>query len=272
MAFIDADKQKRIEIFEDTLKQIGKYDKLQNALNYSKNNTILYTEDEEISLPKNPNRAGKISVVNGRTFKTAKNFENVAVLNFASATNAGGAVVRGSNAQEECLCRCSTLYPCISDEKFFDIFYKYHRNKHNTMYTDRILYSKDIIVIKDDIREPVLLLEDNWYKVDVITCAAPNLIDVKNVNQNELLKLFKQRIRRIFSVAVKNEVSNIILGAFGCGAFKNPPNLVARAFKEVIPEFKGYFDNIVFACLVTPGQGGDNNFKTFQRVFPTNQN
>ncbi len=263
---MDFDKEKRIKIFEDTKNQIAKYDKLQNAVNTEIATTKLYKETDSLSF-KNGNKEGKISVINGRTFKVAKNYNNVAVLNFASATNPGGGVLRGSNAQEECLCRCSTLYPCLADRKFYNDFYDFHKKRHDTMYTDRILYTKDVIVFKDDIREPVMLPEKDWYSVDVITCAAPNVREVKNINQNELLKLFKSRIAKILLVAIDNRVDNIVLGAFGCGAFRNPPYLVARAFKEEVEKVRNCFDNIVFATLVTPGNGGDENYNTFKRVF-----
>lgn len=54
-----------------------------------------------------------------------------AVHNFASATNPGGGVKRGSNAQEECLCRCSGLYVCLSTQTMWDGFYFPHRQAHN---------------------------------------------------------------------------------------------------------------------------------------------
>ena len=268
---MDRNRQKRIEIFEDTLKQIAKYDSLQDAVSKQKLNTRLYTEKVLENLKNTERdtgiREGHISVTNSRTLKSAKNYNKTAVLNFASATNPGGGVLRGSNTQEECICRCSTLYPCISDKKFYEDYYGYHKKKHDTMYTDRILYTKDVIVFKDDINEPVLLPEKNWYSVDVITCAAPNLREVKNINQNNLLKIFKNRIEGILLTAIENEAENLILGAFGCGAFKNPPYLVARAFKEELEKYKNHFENTIFAVLGTPEQGGDENYKTFQQVF-----
>ena len=267
---MDFDKQKRIEIFEDTKKQITKYDKLQSAVSNGINNTVIYTEQDLETLKNTKlekgNKNGIISVLNSRTLKSAKGYNRIAVLNFASATNPGGGVLRGSNAQEECICRCSTLYPCISDKSFYENYYNYHKKRHDIMYTDRILYTKNVIVFKDDIREPIMLLEKDWYSVDVITCAAPNLREVKNVNQNELLKIFKNRIAGILLTAIDNKAENIVLGAFGCGAFRNPPYLVARAFKEELEQYKNYFDNIIFATLVTPGLGGDENYNTFKRV------
>ena len=260
------DKQKRIEIFEDTLQQIKNIDKLKKSTKYSIENTFLYNEDYNYILPNNPNRKGIIKVIDSRTFKASKGLENVAILNFASATNPGGGVKNGSVAQEECLCRCSNLYPCLKTNYLMDNFYLFHRNRHNTLYTDRIIYSKDIIVFKEDIKEPIMSKEDDWFKVNIITSPAPNLREVKNINQKELLNIFKSRIEKILKVAIINGNTNIVLGAFGCGAFKNPPYLVAKAYQEVLVKYKNYFDNIIFAVLTTPGNGGDENFKTFSRV------
>lgn len=263
---MDKGKEIRIKIFEDTQNLMKNDELLKKDIDFSKENTRIYKEDYEFILNNKKNKKGNIKVVDVRSFKASENLENVVVLNFASATNPGGGVKTGSNAQEECLCRCSTLYPCLTQKYLFNNFYKYHRDRKDTFYTNRIIYSKDITVFKDDIREPILLDKSKWFKVDVITCAAPNLRNIEKVNQNDLLKLFKSRIEQIFKVAIENNKTNIILGAFGCGAFKNPPYLVARAFKEVLESYRYYFDNIIFATLVTPAKGGDENFKTFSRV------
>ena len=42
---------------------------------------------------------------------------------------------------------------------------------------------------------------------------------------------------RILDVAVLNGDEVVILGAFGCGAFQNMPEMVARAAKEVIADY-----------------------------------
>lgn len=263
---MDKGKENRIKIFENTMEKMKMDDTLKNDLNFSKKNTKIYKEDYNFSLNENKNRKGAIKVLDARSFKASENLENVVVLNFASATNPGGGVKTGSNAQEECLCRCSTLYPCLTQKNLFNDFYKYHRDRKDTFYTNRIIYTKDVTVFKDDIREPILLDKSKWFKVDVITCAAPNLRNMEKVNQNDLLKLFKSRIEQILKVAIENNKTNIVLGAFGCGAFKNPPFLVARAFKEVLSSYRYYFDNIIFATLITPAKGGDENFQTFSRV------
>lgn len=62
---------------------------------------------------------GKVQVTKNRTMEAAKGYPNkkVCVLNFASACNPGGGVTKGAHAREECLCRISTLYPCLNVSK-----------------------------------------------------------------------------------------------------------------------------------------------------------
>lgn len=103
-----------------------------------------------------------------------------------------------------------------------------------------MIYTKDITVFKDDNDIPQILPERMWFTVDVITCAAPYIAKRKYTNSTALLLLFKSRIRNIFEAARDNKADVIILGAFGCGAFKNPPLIVAEAFRQVICE-QDYF-------------------------------
>ena len=203
--------------------------------------------------------------------------QKVAVHNFASATNPGGGVTRGSSAQEECLCRCSGLYFCLSVPDMMKGFYYPHRNAKNPINNADIIYTPDVTVFKTDTSHPKLLDEKDWYDVDVITCAAPNLRErpSNRFNQNngdhavkvsdrELLEIHKKRLTRILDVAALNNAEVVILGAFGCGAFQNKPEVVSRAAKEVITEYLHVFKTIEFAVYCSPRD--DTNFRVFKRV------
>lgn len=171
---------------------------------------------------------GSVPVIQG-----VVSFGRIAVLNFADALTPGGLVFEGVCTQEEDLCRCSNLYPCISQEKVFDDYYGYNRSFGNDIYSDRLIYSKDVLFFKD---------EDYWCipirtKCDVITCPAPVECSDKQV--------FVNRIKCILGSAYSKGVDHLILGKFGCGAFGNDPRLVATAFKEVLDEYK-LFDVVYF--------------------------
>lgn len=123
----------------------------------------------------------------GTSFQCAKEFLNgndtVAVLNFANPFEPGGGVCRGSRTQEECLCRCSNLFNCISQPRIIEGYYNYHNaDKHNYLFSDKFAYSPEIVVFKDDSTYEIL---HDSFLVDVITCSAPyNMYG----NDTELLK------------------------------------------------------------------------------------
>ena len=54
--------------------------------------------------------------------------------------------------------------------------------------------------------------------------------------------------------------------AFGCGAFRNPPELVAQAFREVLQEepYKHSFSKVVFA--IKSNGRPDDNYNVFAQV------
>lgn len=174
-------------------------------------------------------------------------------MNFANPVNPGGGVQNGAMAQEECLCRSSDLYLCLCADNVRDDYYSYHSKKGNQFWSDRLIYTRDVTVFKDDKDIPKLLPEKEWFDVDVITCAAPYLAKRKYTNLTALSQLFESRIKNIFEAAIDNNVDVLILGAFGCGAFKNPAQVVAEAFNRTIKNYNysDFFNKIVFAIKPT---------------------
>lgn len=254
------DKNELILSFKDSL-NIAYSEKLLAATEGAIRSSRVYKEDftlNTVSPHYENTTVAVVSVVSGTTFATAKGFckfGRVAVLNFANPENPGGGVQNGAMAQEECLCRSSNLYPCLCDKSVFNEFYLYHRNLRSFFYSDRLIYTKGVTVFKDDSDVPQLMPENEWFQVDVITCSAPYIARRKYTNQAALKELFKSRIKNIFEAAVDNGAEVLVLGAFGCGAFKNPPEIVAKAFHEVIEEnaYHTKFKRIVFAIKSTVG-------------------
>lgn len=258
-----------INCFNDTL-NISNVN-LQASTRQAIENTKVYQENFKSNALNSIKYSAKdikdnIVVKAGTTFATAKEylkFGKVAALNFANPEYPGGGVRNGAMAQEECLCRSSNLYVCLSDNKVFDDYYLFHRDLHNRFYSDRIIYSKGITVFKDDSDIPQMMPESEWFNLDVITCAAPYIAERKYTNKTALKELFKGRIKNIFETAIENDVEVLILGAFGCGAFKNPPEVAAKAFYEVIDEnkYSGLFKKIVFA--IKSNDTINSNFNVF---------
>ena len=254
-------KQQLVSVFEDTMERIKCSSEWTNATNHSIRNQQFIPEAAAIQLAdiSPQEQPAKIIVSQLRSFEAAAQYigKRTAVLNFASATNPGGGVEKGASAQEECLCRVSTLYPCLTDQKMRASFYTPHRKHGNALHNDDIIYTPKVLIIKDDDHNMLA----TPFLVDVISCAAPNLREKPNnaynsgdgnkvqISDNELLALHEKRARKIFASAIANGVEVLILGAFGCGAFQNDPHIVAQAYKNVLPDFAHYFHTIEFAIF-----------------------
>lgn len=259
-------------VFEDTMSMIKADYYLGTAIDSSVKNTVLYSPDAEMKLPKNPAYFTEISVSRKRSFEAAKELWNnfsdskIAVLNFASAVNPGGNVMGGSMAQEESLCRCSTLYPCLAQPFLYSNYYNYNRDHIIISGTDACIYTPDVLVIKTDTDIPERLPCEDWYNVDIITCAAPYLCRNKDaISEEEQYIIHCQRARRIISAAIIGGDDILILGAFGCGAYRNNPWAVAKAYKDVLSEYDGYFRCVEFAVFCSSEES--ENYKAFAETF-----
>lgn len=113
-----------------------------------------------------------------------------------------------------------------------------------------------------------MLNREEWIHVDVITCAAPYRPGLKKVDDNELKRIFKSRIKNIIEASLYNDIEVLVLGAFGCGAFSNPPEIVSESFKEVIDEFN-YSDKIPYIIFAIK-KSNNKNYRVFNDCFETN--
>lgn len=180
--------------------------------------------------------------------------DKMAVLNFASFKNPGGGFLNGSTAQEECLCHESMLYNVLATKTDY-----YRRNLEDlagSLYRNRALYTPDVVFKRG--KDEVLC--------GVITCAAPNKRAASHkggTNAQNSLAL-ESRIRFVFDIAKDNNVSTLILGAYGCGVFGQSGDEVAHLFHSILTE-PAYtcFDKIVFAV---PDKDS-SNYKAFAKEF-----
>lgn len=258
-------KELLIDCFNDTLNISNSIlsTETTNAINSNK----VYKENF-ISDKREDKYSAEIEVRENTSFNAAKEylqFGKTAVLNFANPHYPGGGVKNGAMAQEECLCRSSNLYLCLNAKNVYEDYYLYNRNIKNRFFSDRLIYTKNVTVFKDDSDVPQLMPNNDWFQVDVITCAAPYIANRKYTNKTALKELFKSRIKNIFESAIDNDVDVLVLGAFGCGAFKNPSAVVAKAFHEVIEEYnyKNCFKHILFAIK----RGKNHNADAFMKEF-----
>ena len=211
---------------------------------------------EKYQNPKQSIAPEKIQVIDEDSFATPTD----CVLNFANSRHPGGGYLSGASAQEEALCRQSTLYASINSDGAREM-YDSKRDVKN-LDTDYLLLSPCVEVFRDC----YMNLLEHPHTTAVISVAAPNLFGrARDVNIERLREYYRKRIRHILCVAVENGYHSFTLGAWGCGAFGNNPLEVADAFKYVLINegFGVYFDKIIFAIPDI----GSRNYKAFDGVF-----
>ena len=207
----------------------------------------------------------RISVANETTLDACRRLDaagrDAAALNFASARNPGGGFLKGARAQEESLCRASSLFACLEGNEM----YTYHRAHDDALYAPWVLYSPAVPVFRDD-DGPLL---EAPYLVAFLTCAAPNakvVLERDASREPEIASALVERARILLSVAAAHGHDALVLGAWGCGVFGNDPVEVAQVFGAALDgEFRGCFAEVVFAIVdQTPDQ---RTIGPFQRRF-----
>ncbi|MGY1455422.1 TIGR02452 family protein [Streptomyces sp. SS8] len=172
----------------------------------------------------------------------------VAVLNFASARNPGGGYLNGAQAQEEALCRASALYACLLRAPGY---YEHHRAERSPFYSDRVIHSPGVPVFRDD---RGALLEEP-FEAGFLTSPAPNAGVIARRAPEEAGRIpgaLLVRAERVLEVAAAQGYRRLVLGAWGCGVFRNDPAVVAGAFRSHLADggrFAGRFAHVVFAVL-----------------------
>ena len=241
-----------------------------NEISFSKENTLVYggpdlkpeyTKDndsgDEVLFSLEPyDTVTTLMKYCEESAKSGKRGNRVCILNFASYKNPGGGYASGSFAQEEALCAESTLFPVLA--QFEHIYYDWNRKHLNyALYTNRALYSPSIVFERKSEKE------NKSVKIDVLTCAAPNYYGAgrQGISYEENTKALASRIKFMYDVAEDNCVNTLILGAWGCGVFRQDACTVAELLiREAIGRS---FSQVIFAV---PNNNRNDNYYYFSQV------
>jgi uncharacterized protein (TIGR02452 family) len=229
----------------------GRTVNLAGEIERAKAGTVIYSPDTPPPYPKQ-RRFGRarIEVRNETTFsalqRLADGTSHVACLNFASAKHPGGGFLSGAQAQEEALARSSALYACLLRAPDY---YERNRANRSAIYLDLLIFSPLVPFFRDDsgalLETPIL--------ASVITAPAPNagaLADGEPGNMVLLEPALRRRAELVLQTAQGHGVDKLVLGAWGCGVFRNDPRMVARVFSELLSlsgPFDGAFTEVAFA-------------------------
>ena len=204
----------------------------------------------------------RIIVTTEDSFRAASRYNNPLVMNFANAFNPGGGFRIGARAQEEALCRCSTLYSSLISDKAAAM-YNYNCAFRENGDSDFMLLSPNVCVFRDENCE----LLESPFTVGVITIPAPNRFgEAMFLSEKRIAEVMTRRIRIMLRIAARHGYRTIIAGAWGCGAFGNDPAHVSSYFRRVIVEERlgEAFDEICFAVYGSPD---GRNITAFRKTF-----
>ena len=192
---------------------------------------------------------GETTIAALRRLVVAEARPRVAALNFASARNPGGGWENGAVAQEESIARVSGLVATL--ERCPD-YYRVNRAQPSLLYTDHAIWSPAVPVFADD--------AGAWEAVpfasDIITMPAPNAGAMTGEDDlRGVLPTMRARIAKVLALAAAMDCAHLVLGAWGCGAFGNQPDLVAGLFAETLDpartSWRRRFASITFAVYDT---------------------
>lgn len=246
-------------------------------------NTIFYDNAEALSF-KQQKYETKISVLEGDCIEVGKLLLdmglNPVILNMANRQKPGGGVLYGAGAQEENIFRRSNLF--LSLYQFYDFpeEIKVKRSLEHSYPLNREgggLYSKDITIFRSSEQTGYDILKET-FKLSFVTVPAINRPPLKKLGnkyylEDSMVAPTKVKLRAILNIALANGHDSIVLSAFGCGAFRNPPEQMAKLFQEVFEEdaYKSSFKEIVFAIIedhnATKEHNPQGNLFPFQKVF-----
>ncbi|MDR0525778.1 MAG: TIGR02452 family protein [Spirochaetaceae bacterium] len=235
-------------------------------------------------LPNSPgNRKTNYAVIQADCLETAEvllqDGYNPCVLNMTSGHNPGGGVRTGAGAQEETIFRRTNLFKSLY--QFADYAAEYGTARSSKSYPlDKNrggVYSGGITVFRASENNGYALLKKP-FQVSFVSVPALRRPELENRGgkyfiTKRLVESAKEKIRTILRIAGKYAHDSIVLGAFGCGAYANPPHHIASLFKEVFAEqeFKDYFRTLVFSIIDDHNSrkehNPDGNILPFLNVF-----
>lgn len=224
---------------------------INDALQRAVKGTVVYSAENLPALPRQSNQVEtKLEVANETTFRglarLTESGGHVGCLNFASARNPGGGFLTGAQAQEEALARASGLYSCLQAAPQY-----YDRNRANrsAIYLDLVIYSPQVPFFRSDAGD----LLENPLLASVITAPAPNrgaVMENERQNLPQVDAALQRRAEMVLHIAQAHGIEGLVLGAWGCGVFRNDPAKVSAVFAKLLKppgRFAGVFRDVLFS-------------------------
>ena len=220
---------------------------IQNQIDEAVRGTVSYPPDTELPTTSSSRGHTIVEVRNDTTLAAVEYLKTLcfrsAALNLASATAPGGGFLTGARAQEEYLARSSALWACLVGNDM----YSYHQARRDPFYSDYVIYSPDVPILRNDGGE----LLETPYPCSIITSPAVHAFGVQRYvpeRLDDVSPAMWSRILKVLAVAERHDHKALVLGAWGCGAFGNDGNEIAKLFRRALEDnFRDVFEYVVFA-------------------------
>jgi uncharacterized protein (TIGR02452 family) len=270
------ERNQRVAIAQETLRIVeerrytvdGEIVDIADELSHTEKKSFFISQEEADHIEKGfatKEFTGHIELRNESTLDSILRLYNkeerpLGVLNFASAKNPGGGFLNGALAQEESLAIASGLY---ASQLNHAAYYNKNRACRSMMYTDCAIWSQEVVFF----RNSVMKLLQRPVTASVLTLPAVNFGQVllKNENVENARATMKRRMKISLAVFADRRCDTVVLGAYGCGVFRNNPIDVAGWWDDLLSEYGGYFRNVVFAVLDRSATG--EVFSAFSKKF-----
>lgn len=184
------------------------------------------------------------------------------VLNFANAYHPGGGYLFGAVAQEEMLCRRSTLYASLSSPEA-NAMYAFNRANSGPEGSDYMLLSPFVTIFRD----MSLVRTEQTTETAVLTAPALDLDgQAATLDRDAVRAIMQRRVENILLAAHAYGYRALVLGAWGCGAFCHDAKDVAGYFHDALigRSMLSLFDTVLFSVY---SQHGSYNYNAFRDVF-----
>jgi uncharacterized protein (TIGR02452 family) len=236
-----------------------------DLLKKSVEQSIMYKGHEFDQILKKKFEKTRIQVVEGDCLDIALDFQTKyastpVVLNMANAFTPGGGYKHGSGAQEENLFRRTNLSFCLDENS--SVKWSYPIPEFGGIYTP------EATVFRGAESKGYPYLNEVKYLSFIASAAYRHpLLTFEGELEKDFVEGTEMKIRTMLHIANRHNHSIVILSAFGCGAFRNPPLHIAAIFQKVLIEFDGCFEHVVFAIFDDHNAGKDGNLAPFKKVF-----
>lgn len=211
-------------------------------------------------------RPCEISVIDADTISATWSVHSdpsakIAILNFASFRHPGGGFITGAMAQEESICHHTNLYDALAAQRAW--YDSNERLTNRSLYQNRSILTYDVSIVARGIGK--FVRAEEIFQADFLTCASPNAgaAAKKGVPEAEINRAIEQRISYAVELLAGRGYTHVILGAFGCGAFRCNPKVVAEAFRKSVEKSANAFDKVIFAIP----DGNNGNLRVFKEIF-----